>query len=365
MTLTAALFALRWRRLQPSKRPGNDEDWSKVSFFVFVFVFFSFWFSQGHRMKDGDTSLPSGTKMCSYEDHDFLWPDVSRYQGEDAFYAHSTKCKKCYIHLQSDRMRRTRQGLPPAELPPRRSTRRDSDLPIQSRRLRNQPEDNAISAIVSPPPPKRSKAAPLGAHIQASPAPPGLREVAVGAAIGRAIATELRLYCEELESLPSAEPDLNKLRLQVHAVLLKQCKAHPDTREGAEALACWQLAEQRFTEGLEKLAELREGAGCSCGLDVPYVMGQPLPIMCVGTCGRCFHAPCVKEQLAAQGEGDEGFVCEDCENYQLICHYDAPNSSYFILEEGKEDVSSLGHILDRAGHHHALLLKETQKLNKI
>lgn len=55
------------------------------------------------------------------DDHEVLWPDLPRLQSIDAFYSHSTKCKKCYIYLQSERTRRQRSGLPPLPSTVRRS----------------------------------------------------------------------------------------------------------------------------------------------------------------------------------------------------------------------------------------------------
>ncbi len=80
--------------------------------------------SSPHHRRPGRPRSHGGPKSCTHEDHDTLWPDLPRLQGEECFYSHSTKCKKCYIFLQTDRVRRARQGLGPA---PRPSSRRGRD----------------------------------------------------------------------------------------------------------------------------------------------------------------------------------------------------------------------------------------------
>jgi hypothetical protein len=153
--------------------------------------------------------------MCTHDDHETLWPDLPRLQNEDCFYSHTTKCKKCYIYLQTERVRRARQGLGPA---PRASGRRAREVtgPQQQAILLEQYQ----SAMAKQRPPKRraipavtpgedpATEALLGQpvlHLSSSSNPEdaaALRGAAVATAWGAAILDEVRDLCPPGTELP-------------------------------------------------------------------------------------------------------------------------------------------------------------------
>ena len=121
------------------------------------------------------------TKECVYEDHERLWPGVPRVQPEESFYSNSTKCKKCYIYLQSTRIRRARLGLAPLEPAGNRSSSRLSRRPVTPVTRR------PVKRV-------RETAVPPHAHLLAPGGDPLHRAAAVGALWAQAIVAEVSTF---------------------------------------------------------------------------------------------------------------------------------------------------------------------------
>ena len=278
--------------------------------------------------------------MCTHEDHDALWPELPRLQSEDSFYSHTTKCKKCYIYLQTERVRRARQGLGPSPRAGGRRARGEATGPQQQALMLEQ-----YQAALAKQRPSKRRALPaaaaaagedpavealLGApvvHVPPAASPEdaaALRGAAVAAAWGAAILDEVRELSPAGTELPEQvrgrscvsfvssrsfvsscgsfsslflllvrflsssfflqSASLSLLLASLRSALARAAgRAAP--REAAQLAGVWRLAEARLAQAAAATrAAAAEapalGGGCPCGRSYEYQSNAGPPVLC-------------------------------------------------------------------------------------
>lgn len=339
----------------------------------------------------------AGAKMCMHEDHEALWPDTPRLQPLDAFYNHSTKCKRCYIFLQTDRVRRQRSGQPPAPRPESSRRRRDgselgagvglssmSGLSTMQQLQRGTMEDGvggmlmipgfgqAAAAPSAPKKPRRTEsiaqrrlrkqeeehalqAALLGQRAVTVSSGPvndegcGLGLAAAAAAWGHAVAREARetagngvdwgtegeVLLQELQD--GAGP--TAVQKALRSILGRAMQQRSGSQAAAVALF---QSESRILDvraDLRRRAESLEGnEACGmCNKQTDPSPGQGAPVVCVGRCARPFHASCAQSP-------DEGYVCEDCRQGVPVVRNEAGDFFTWVEDSRSSNVN-----VDRRG----------------
>lgn len=333
---------------------------------------------RGHTI--GYAGGVAGGKMCVYEDHDRLWPTLPRVQPEENFYTNSQKCKKCYIYLQSNRIRRARLGLPTSSsgssssssfsmpLAPRRASRfRDPEAPPTPFRA------GAAAAVsggggggAGGPRKRRREVGPEQADVLAPRAGRALREAAVGAAWSAAILAEARAGLIPQEQggqevpdhpLSSLSPEVSLARtgqrLRALLVTLAHDAGRPEVFR-ARAAAVWRRAELRLQEGRAAVREagLEEGGGCTCG---QTDAGKGMPWLCLG-CGRAMHGTCGNVEAKRCGECDDG---------RVVAHRVRGGYGMWEMDPpgGAGAAVTLGQVMDLARRRNALLTRESRELD--
>lgn len=351
-----------------------------------VLVDMVMWRRRGAR-KEASSLSPMLTFYA--EDHDVLWPDLPRTQPTDAFYSHSNKCKKCYIWLQQERIRRQRAGYVPDKERERLHIARQrvaaqqaqiqteekihdaffpwamsgkKKTPAKSLVGDHEPEEEITPQMLLDVPPvapsalyamypesegSLDDALLLLPHVQVPPAATaspavGLRHAATAAVWGRAIMTELRDHPYSR----AARAELDQLDVDVEQGSLRQledalCRVltvamhrNAGKIESAQLnqLIIHVRARAQEAKALLKQTAGREGGLCgACNQSADPSPGSGAPLFCSGLCGRVFHAGCA-------GNPDEvGWQCDECKQGKLVLHYDARRRDWYtnVPDEGE------------------------------